>query len=521
MFLLLIACVNLSNLFGARASTRSGELAVRLALGASRLRLTAQSVAEAAPVLVMGGILGIVAAQGAVGAFVAAAPASMPRIESIELNVRVIVFAFILLVLTGVAASVVPAAKAWTSDFTSITKDGGRGATSGRRRSAARRIGVAMQIAFALPLIVGASLLIRSAINVARVELGFRPERVATFAFGVSRTTYQTDDAIADYYSRLVDAVRSVPGVATAAIGNRIPLTGAQTNPVRFETPSGRTDEETNVDTRTVTPDYFATLGIPLVSGRTFTDRDDRTAPPVGIVDDRVAQTMWPGQSALGKRFRGPDGAWRTIIGVVGHVRTAGLEEDPRPQVYWSHRQWTQYRGTLAVRAQLAPQTLYTSAIKAIRSVDANQPVYDVQTMEDVVDSSLAQRRVTTVLMVGFGAAALLLAAVGIYGVVAYGVTQRLREFGIRVALGATPGGVTRLVVWQATSMAMAGAVIGVALAIAAAGTMSNLVFGVAPRDLASILAATTLLVVVAALASYLPARRAAGVDPGSTLRSE
>jgi predicted permease len=275
------------------------------------------------------------------------------------------------------------------------------------------------------------------------------------------------------------------------------------------------------VDTRTITPDYFATLGIPLLAGRVFTDRDDAVSPPVGIVDDRLAQRLWPGQSALGKRFRGPDDVWRTVVGIVGHVRTAGLEVDPRSQVYWSYRQWTQYRGTLMVRSELEFRALYASVIKAVRSIDPDQPVYDVLTMDEIVGRSLAQRRVTTALMVGFGAVALLLAAVGIYGVVAYGVTQRRREFGIRIALGSTPLGVTRLVVWQGASMAMIGAAIGVVLAIAAGGAMSNLVFGVAPRDIVSIVGATVVLVLVAALASYLPARRASAVDPGLTLRAE
>ena len=528
LFLLLIACVNLSSLFGARAAARSGEFGVRLALGASRKRLITQAIAEATPVLLLGGALGVVAAEWAVRVFVAAAPAGLPRVESIALSAPVVAFSLTLLALAGCAASIAPAVQAWGSDVTTITKEGGRSSTSGRRRSAARRVGVAAQIAFALPLLVGATLLLQSAINVMRMDLGFRPECVATLSFEVSRSRNPSDQKVADYYARLVEAVRAVPGVANASLVNRIPLVGGQTNPVHFDNATGTTDELTNVDTRTVTPGYFTTLGIRLVTGRGFTEHDDTNAPEVAVVDERVARMIWPGETAVGKRFRAPawrGGRWVNVIGVVAHVRTV----DPLThvywgsglQVYWSYRQWTQDRMVLAVRSETESGPLIASVIKAIRSVDAEQSVYDLRTLTEIVDRSQAQLRLTTLLMVGFSGLALLLAAVGIYGVVTYGVTQSLREFGIRVALGASRREVTRLVVWQGTSMAIAGSVVGLMFAIAAAGVMSHLVYGVAPTDVASIFAATALLLLVAALASYFPARRATQVDPMVALRYE
>jgi putative ABC transport system permease protein len=520
-FLLLIACVNLSNLFGGRATARASEFAVRLALGASRTRLIAQAVAEALPILVLGGVLGVVVAQAAVAAFVANAPNGLPRLESIALSAPVVAYSAMLLVIVGLAASVIPAAQAWKADFSTITKDGGRSSTAGHQRSFARRFGVAAQIAFALPLLVGASLLIKSAIEVGRVNLGINPEQVVTVAFEVRGSKHETERDVGAYYMQLVEAVRAVPGVSSAAITNRIPLVGGQTNPVRFENPTG--DAQTgNIDSRTVTPEYFTTLGIPLLAGRTFTSRDDPNSPRVGIIDERLAKTVWPGESPIGRRFRGPGSdEWVTIIGVVGHVRTAGHETDPNAQVYWSAAQWSQMRTVLAARSTLESGALLPAIVKAIRSVDADQSVYDVRTMSDIIDRSLAQRRLTTMLMVGFGAIALLLAAVGIYGVVAYGVSQRIREFGIRVALGATRNEVTRLVVWQGTSMALVGTVVGLGLAVAAAGVMSNLVFGVAPRDAVSLAGATSVLLLIAGIASYIPARRAAAVDPAVTLRSE
>ena len=518
--LVIIACVNLANLFGARARARTGEFAVRLALGASRSRLIAQAVAEATPVLALGGATGVVAAAWAIRVFVATAPAGLPRIENVSLSAPVLAFALALLVLTGMAASLAPALRAGKSDFTTITKGGNRSSTAGRERSAAHRAGVAAQIAFTLPLLVGASLLFRSALRLAEVDLGFRAQRVATFPFEVSRSTHVSDRDVADYYARLVESVRGVPGVASAALVNRIPLSGGQTNQVQIESSGGRV-EDVDVDTRTVTPSYFATLGIALRAGRAFTEHDDADAPVVVIVDERVAQQVWPSESAIGRRVRGPDDRWATVIGVVRHVRTAGVEIDPRPQVYWSYRQWTQNRMVLAVLSELEPTAISSPVIAAIRSVDAEQSVFDVRTMSEIIERSLAQRRVTTMLIAGFGGAALLLAAVGIYGVVAYGVAQRMREFGIRVALGATSREVARLVVWQGASMSLVGSTVGLAFAIAAAGVMSKLVYGVAPRDAASILAATALLTVVAVLASYIPARRAASVDPAMTLRTE
>ena len=524
VLLLLVASMNLANLFGARARARSGEFAVRLALGASRKRLIAQSISEALPVLVLGGVLGVAMAEWAIRVFVVIAPAGLPRVETIALSTPVLAFSLALLVLTGCAASLAPALQAWASDFTTIMKDGGRSSTSGRTSSGARRVGVAAQTGFALPLLVGAGLLLRSAINVASVDPGFSPEGVATLSFEVSRDKHPSDQEVADYYARLVDAVRAVPGITSAGLVNRIPLVGGQTNAVHFETAAGRTDELTNVDSRTVTPDYFATMGIRLVAGRGFTEHDNANAPAVAIVDERVARTFWPGEPAVGKRFRGPawrDSGWVTVIGVAEHVLTTGLEVDPLPQVYWSYRQWTQDRMVLAVRSELEATALIAPAISAIRSVDPEQSVYNVRTMAEIVDRSLAQRRLTTLLMAGFSGLALLLVAVGIYGVVAYSVTQRMREFGIRVALGGTRRDVTRLVVWQGTSMAVAGSAVGLAFAIAAARVMSNLVYGVAPTDVASILGATAVLMLVAGVASYIPARRAAAVDPTVTLRAE
>jgi predicted permease len=337
----------------------------------------------------------------------------------------------------------------------------------------------------------------------------------------VPRSKYPADADVAAFYTRILEAVTSIPGVRHAGLVNRLPLGGSQVMSSAVQTARGDTVQLNAIDSRPVTPDYFNAIGIPLQGGRSFTEHDDANAPPVSIVDNQLAQRMWPGESPLGKRVRFPDTLWSTVVGVVSHVHDDAIDVDPRPQIYWSYHQITQDRMVLVVRGNGDPHALIHPIRQAVRDVDADQPVYDVRTMDDVVDSSLAQRRLVMVLIVSFGAIALVLAAVGVYGVVAYGVTQRLREFGIRVALGASRWDVTRLVVRQGLATAVAGAVVGLVGAVALGGLMRTLVFGIAPRDLVSLSLATGTLLVVAALASYLPARRAARVDPAVALRSE
>jgi putative ABC transport system permease protein len=356
------------------------------------------------------------------------------------------------------------------------------------------------------------------------VDPGFRGAHVTTLKFEVLRTRHPSDREVADYYAHLIDAAKVVPGVASVGLVNRIPLSGGQTNPIHVEHATAGPDELTNVDTRTVSPDYFETMGIALVAGRGFTEHDDANSPLVAVVDERLARTMWPGESAVGKSLREPPWSGRReirVVGVVRHVRTIGLDVDPLCQVYWSYRQWTQDRMVLAVRSATQAEVPAPLVIKAIHSVDAEQSVFDVHTMSQIVAGSVASRRVAMNLMIVFSALALVLASVGIYGVVAYGVTQRNREFGIRVALGATASDIVRLASWQGTASAVVGAAAGLALAVGASGVMRNLVFGIGPRDAASLLAATALLLLVAVVASYLPARQAAAVDPGLTLRAK
>jgi predicted permease len=521
--LLLIACLNLSNLLGARAVSRAREFAVRLALGASRGRLAVQALAEVAPILALGGALGIVAAAWAVRAFIPLAPAALPRVESIQLSAPVLAVSVGLLMITGLVAGLLPAAQAWRSDLTSVTREGSRSAAGGRGQSKTRSLLVVAQIALTLPLLVGAGLLLQSFSALSRIDPGFRTDNVLSLHLAIPRSKYRKDSEVAAFCGRLLERVEAVPGVVAAGMVNRLPLVGAQIGAIAFEDVPESPARFPSVDWRTVTPRYFDALAIPLREGRVFNDHDTETAPAVGLVDEQIAQALWPGRSAVGKRFRIPFPGlpWVEVVGVVGHVRNEGLDVDPRPQVYWNYLQRAQDRMVLVVRASQDPRPLIPGVLQAIRAVDPEQAAYDVRPMEEVLDRSLAQRWLNTVLLGSFAGISLLLASVGVYGVVAFGVTRRVREFGIRLALGAERSQVARLVVGQGAALAAAGTVLGVVAAAILAGAMQSLVYGVPPRDLASFAIASAVLLAVAVLASYLPARRAASVDPAVTLRSE
>jgi putative ABC transport system permease protein len=536
--MVVIACLNLAGLLGARMASRSREFAVRLALGASRGRLALQAVAEVAPVLLVGGVLGVAAAAWGVAAFVPLAPTTLPRVESIGVNGPVLAFSIVMLVATGLVAALLPAMQAWRSELTNATREDSRSSFGSPRQSRTRNMLVVAQMAILVPLLVGAGLLVRSFAAVVNVDPGFRAEHVLSLHLAIPRSKYPKDDQVADFVGQVVDRVASLPGVRSAGMVNRLPLAfGAQINELEFETvgqpsPGGSLHE--GFDTRTVTPDYFQTLGIQLIEGRPFTDHDTQVIPvpgmsgvfipATGIVDDRIARRFWPGQSPVGKRFRfafSPGMPWIEIVGVAGHIRHDGLDVDPRPQVYFNYLQRPQDRMALVVRTDQDPRALISATLEAIRSVDAEQPVYDVRTMEDVVERSTAQRWLNMMMVTVFAAIALLLASVGVYGVVAYGVNERRREFGIRLALGAERGAVARLVVWQGTVLALVGSAIGFLAAVVVAKAIESLLYGIRASDPPSFATAVGLLVSVALFASYMPARRAASVDPAITLRSE
>jgi putative ABC transport system permease protein len=519
--LLLIACLNLASLLGMRAASRQGEFSVRLALGASRGRLTAQALAEVVPVLGVGGLAGIVGAKFAIAAFLPLAPAALPRVDAIDVNGAVLAFSMAILLLTGIVAGILPAMHAWRANIPTMTI-GSRSGTATRRHVRTQSVLVVAQLALSLPLLVGATALARSVSALLDVDPGFRTDNVLSLHMAIPRSKYRTDEQIAAFYRRIVDQVAAIPGVVSSAMVNRVPLSGNnQVMAFEFEGVKG---EPISAQSRSVTEDYFRTLSIPVREGRVITQSDSAKAPLVSVIDERLARTLWPGQSAVGKRYRvslpGQRPTSGEIVGVVGHVRHGGLDSDQDRQVYFSYQQFTDGRMALVVRSLSDVHAITPAVLQAIRTLDPEQPVYDVRTMDDVLARSAAQRWMNMAIITMFAASSLLLAGVGLYGVIAYGVTQRGREFGVRLALGAKPSQVSRLVLRKGSLLAASGAAFGVVGAIALLRGIESLLYGVPPLDPVNFAAAAGLLFAVALAASYLPARRAALSDPAQALRT-
>ncbi len=520
--MLLIGCANLTNLLLARGVARRRELAVRTALGASRGRLIEQSMTELVPLLAVGGALGVLIARWLLSVLVPLLPSTLPRAESIGLHLPVLGFALAVIVFVALLVAIGPSIVAARRSVASTIGELSRGATSAPSRGRARDLLVVGQIAITLLLLVGATVLARSFVAVRDVQPGFNPSGVLSAQIAIPLTKYQTDESIAAFYAGVLERVGSLPGVAAVGMTNRLPLGGGnQTGGLLIE---GVVDEagSPSVQTRTVSPGYFRALEIPLREGRSFTDADRADAPLVAIIDEKLANRTWPGRSALGQRIRpSGDGPWYTVVGVVGHLRHLRLDEESEPQVYWNFPQRPQDRMALVVKTQAEPASLIGPIGEQVREVDPGQPIHEARPLEEVVERSLAQRWVQTMLLGVFAAIALLLASIGAYGVIAYGVGQRLREFGVRIALGARRRDVVGLVLWQGGFLFVTGASIGLLLSVSAVRVLASLVYGVSPRDALSFVIATLVLFVVSMLACYVPARRAARVAPSISLRSD
>jgi putative ABC transport system permease protein len=522
--LLLIGAVNVANLLLARGLSRGQERAVRAALGASSGRLVAQAIVEVLPIGGLGAALGVMAASYGLHALIAVLPATMPRIDEIRVSMPVLGFSLLLLVLTSVLVAFWPALQAVSARIAEPLRTGGRANSGGKAQTRVREILVAAEAALTVALVASACLLFRSFSELRAVEPGFHPAHTLTMHLAISRTRYPQDRDVAAYLSRLIDRVEAIPGATAAGMVNRLPIIGGiQGGPIQFEGQNLPVTRVGNADWRTTTPDYFRAVGIPLIAGRTFNDADTPNSRYVGLIDEATARRVWPNQSAIGKRFRiaMEDAPWTEIIGVVGRIHHDSLDSETRTQVYWNYRQRTQDRMALAVRTTGDPAALTAAVIGQIRAVDPEQPVYSVFTMEEILDRSLAQRRLNAALVAVFASVALLLAAIGTYGVVAYSVNQRVREFGIRMALGARSGDVVRIVVARAAAIAGLGAAAGLAISAVLARFLATLLFQVSGTDWLSYSAAAVALIVVAVAASYVPVRRALAADPLISLRGE
>jgi putative ABC transport system permease protein len=519
--LLLIGCINLAVLLIARASARVREMAVRVALGASGRRLRRQLLAEVVPLSLAGICGGLFCAWWMLRALLPYLPAGMPRATSIGLQTPVVAFAAAVSLIIVLLAGLLPGRIATRSHPAEALQQASRSVAGG---SHSRNPLIVGQIAVTLVLLFGGVLFARSFAALLNVRPGFSSDGVLTMELAVTRARYREDESVAEYYTRLIDRVRSIPGVMEAGIVNRLPFTGlAQTGAVEFEGRSGFYDS----DWRSATPGYLEAMGIPLRQGRPFTRSDRAQSPPVGLIDERMAGRVFGAESPIGKRFRRylpgfpQQDPWSEIVGVAGHVLNDSLELDLRPQVYWPESQHTQDRGALVVRTAGNPEFQTRAVVDEIRKEDPEQPVYDIRTMQQWVGRTLERRTMLTGLVALFSGASLLLACIGLYGVVSYSAGLRLPEFGIRMALGARTGHVRGLVLRHAAMLAMWGCAIGTALLWPVSRIVKSLLFGVTTGDLVSWVLPPTILVSVALLSCLAPARRAARTDPAVTLRAE
>lgn len=520
-FVLLIACANVANLTLVRASAREKEMALRSALGAGRARLVAGSLAESSIVAAGGAALGLVVAIVCLRALRAFGPDAVPRLESARLDGSVLGFAVLLTAATVVLFGLIPALR--LSRLASAHRDPGMRATAGRESQRLRGGLVVVQIALAVVLLVGAGLLLRTFEKLLEVDPGFRPEGVLTLEVSLGEDRYPEREQQAQFFREVVEALQNVPGVAAAGAISNPPLSGwSNDNSIEvegFDPPRGFNVFD---EMRLVAGQYFETLGIPLLDGELFTGGETGTGAQVVIVSEALAKKYWGEESPIGRRLRlDDDEPWKTVIGVVGDVHHQGLAKPVRPTCYFPHAQHPWRGMTLVARAAGEPEAVAGSVRRAAAGIDRSQPFFDVRMMNDFVSENVARPRFQTFLFGAFSMLALTLAAIGIYGVVAYAVGQRTREIGIRMALGASQRAIPWLVARQGVVLVAAGVGLGVGLALALSRLVSSLLFAVSERDPVTFVAVPVLLAIVAFAACYVPARRAARVNPVIALRYE
>jgi putative ABC transport system permease protein len=527
-FLLLMVCANIGNLLLARASARGREFAVRTALGAGRGRLVRQLLTESALLAVVGGVLGLTLASWGITALRALAPASLPRVNTVSLNASVAAFNFGVALLAGLICGVVPALQAGRRDLHETLKADARG-SSARSSARARNGLIVVETALGVIVLVGAGLLLRSFLELGRIPLGFAPERVLTFRVALSPARYTTLPRKTAFYQQVAEKLQAQPGVQSAAGISFLPLTmaGRSTGVTVEGDPPPLPGRARITDFRSVTPGYFSTMGIPLLQGRDVAWSDTPEAQPVVVISETMARTYWPNQDAIGKRITlgrlDTQPPWITVVGLVGNVQQIDLIKQPRPAMYFPASQ-DQRTGDVvrdwAVKTSGDAAALASSVPALVWTVDPALPVTRVQTMQQVRGTATAQERFNVLIVALFAAVALILAAVGLYGVTAYSVAQRTRELGIRLALGARPGDVMRLVLGDGTRLVLVGVALGTIAALGLTRMMATLLFGVGARDPITFAAVGLLLAAVSLVACYIPARRAMRVDPVVALRS-
>ena len=528
-FVLLIACANVANLQLARADVRRREVAVRTALGAGRGQIVSQLLTESVLLSIAGAIAGLAVAWAGLQIVVTLRPANLPRLDETTLDGTVLLFTAVLAIVTGILFGLLPALQLSRPDVTGVLKDGGRTGTAGRSRQFARRALVVLQLASSVVLALAAGLLIRSLIELNRIDLGFNPVNVLTAQLQVPATSYPQLADVVRFYRQATESVAQIPGVRAVGAVRVLPLARSIGDwSIKIEGRPYVPEENPNGDYQGVTPGYFQAMGLKLIRGRFLTDADREDTMPAVVINDTMASRYWPNEDAIGRQFMmgTDDKPWLTIVGVVGTVRHNAVVEEPRAEMYVAHAQLPAHirstpRGmTLVVKTDGNPIALAGQVRDAIRAIDRNLPVSDIRTMEQVAASALSQPRFVTFLLALFAGTALTLAAIGIYGTISLLVAERTQEMGIRLALGANPPAILKLVLGQGMILTAVGLVIGLVGAAILSRTLSGLIYGVGTLDPLTFIAVPALLSVVALLACLLPARRAASVDPITTLRN-
>ena len=523
---LLIAAVNVANLTLVRAASRLKEISIRTALGASRGRIIRRLLTESLLLAIAGGVFGTLCAFWGVSALVQFAPENLPRVDQIRIDGVVLLWTAVVSLLTGLAFGLVPAWQGSRLNLNEVLRDGSRSSTESAGRRRGRSVLVIAELALAVMLLTGAGLLIKSLWRLQKVDLGINPERVLTMQMSLRGQQYEKPEAVRELNSRLLEQVKSLPGVRVAALTNSLPPDETEFSSdfiIEGKTPAKEVPQIAYFNL--VSTEYFQSLGIPLRTGRTFTSSDSSASPRIVLINETLRRRFFPGEEPVGRRMNlssagKPD--WTEIVGVVGDVKYNGMADDVQPAIYQPIQQAPIWGFALILKTDVAdPLSLTTAVRNEVSKLDPSLPVTKVSTMEQRVATAMAPPRFRTTLIALFAGVALLLACVGIYGVISYSVTQRTHEIGIRIALGAQRRNVLRLVLGQGALLAVIGVMLGLGGAFALTRLMASLLFGVTPTDAAIFTSVPLGLTAIALLASYLPARRATKVDPLVALRYE
>jgi putative ABC transport system permease protein len=523
-FLLLIACANIANLLLARAASRQKEMAIRSALGASRLRILRQLLTESLLLSLVGGIVGLLLAVWSTRAVMALAPDNIPRLNEVGFDTRIFGFALVISLVTGIVFGLVPALHATKPDLSEGLKEGQRGSMESTFGKRTRRALVVAEVALSLMLLIGAGLLIKSFLRLQQENLGFNPENLLAVSLELPDSTYPEDRQKAAFFREALVRLGTVPGVKSVGSTTGLPLTlSLSGSDFRIEgRPEPEAGQEMIIEKRSVSPDYFGTLGIPLLKGRDFSDRDDSDAPAAAIINAELARVYFPNEDPISKRISFDDRqSWISIVGIVGDVKQQGLDSNAKPEVYFPYLQVPAPSMSIVVRTVSNPLSAVTAVKSQIQTIDKDLPIDDAETMQQLLAESTSGRRFNTLLLTLFATVAVILAVVGIYGVMSYSVTQRTHEIGIRMAVGAQPRDVFRIVIGQGMLLAVIGVALGLVGAFALTRLMTTMLFGVEPTDPLTFISLAVLLIGVGLVACYLPGRRATKVDPLVALRSE